>query len=373
MRVLHVAPYLWSGAGRVITRLVESQRQRHAVGVITSPSTRELRNWPAYDRSLARSGAWRSRIDVFHREADSFWPAVSAMRRAIDEFAPDVLHTHAGTPTAAALMARAASARPDIPLVAHFYSWGLGRPSWMDEMDLWAFAQADAAICSARSYREVLRAGGVARRRLRLIPWGLSIDATGRPQRSTRRIVGTLGRIERRKGQLALVRAFARLRSRWPEARLEIIGPVAEPRYAAQLRAAITRLKLGDAVRLTGHVADPDRYLRRWTAYVSLSSDEGQGLAVLEAMAAGVPVVALHAAGIEDYLVDGRTGWLLPRRSAAMVAARLDRLFRDPAHASRLSSHAATMVRRRFSWERTLEQINRTYRSVLEKSVDQHG
>jgi glycosyltransferase involved in cell wall biosynthesis len=207
----------------------------------------------------------------------------------------------------------------------------------------------------------------VARRRLRLIPWGLAFERCIRQPRSSRPIVGTLGRIERRKGQLDLVRAFARVRSRWPECRLEIVGPIAEPQYAAEIRSAVRRLSLGNAVRLTGHVADPMRYLARWSAYVSLSADEGQGLAVLEAMAAGVPVVALHAAGVEDYLVDGRTGWELPRRSASMLAATIDRILRDPVRASRLASRAAAMVQRRFAWERTLEEIERSYRRVIEE------
>jgi len=362
--VLHAAPYLWSGAGSVITRLIESQQGRHAVGVITSPGRRELRNWPAYDRRIARSGAWRRRIDLFHRDDATFWTAVSAMRQAIEEFEPDVLHTHAGTPTGVAILARSASSRPEVPIVAHFYSWGLGRPQWMNDMDLWAFGRADAAICSARAYREILRTGGVRASRLRLIPWGLSQGTRPRTTLRREQVIGTLGRIERRKGQLDLVRAFARVRLTQPDARLEIVGPIAETAYADQIRAAIAQLGLRRAVTLTGHVDDPARVVRRWSAYVSLSCDEGQGLAVLEAMSLGVPVVALRAPGIEDFLVDGHTGLCANRKTPNEISTLVSRLLDDHDLSSRVASKAAAMVRRRYSWQRTVQQIDALYRQV---------
>jgi glycosyltransferase involved in cell wall biosynthesis len=349
----------------VIASLLASQQGSHRVRLVTSPKSGDLRNWPAYQRAIAKQGIPHDRIDLFHRDAATFWPAVGAMQRVIEAFEPDIVHTHAGTPTAVASLALERSSRRSTPLVAHFYSWGLGRPGWMNEMDLWAFSRADSVVCSANAYRDVLRAGGVAARRLRLIPWGLSNGAHSAVTRRTGPpVIGTLGRIERRKGQLDLVRAFASVRERWPAAQLELVGPVAEDAYEQQIRAAIARLHLDDAVRITGHVRDPHRYLARWSAYVSLSSDEGQGLAVLEAMASGVPVVALTAAGIEDYLVDGRTGLVARTASPREVAGLIDRIVREPVLASRRSRSAFEMVRRRYSWERCTAQIEGVYESV---------
>jgi glycosyltransferase involved in cell wall biosynthesis len=366
LRILHAAPYLWSGAGRVIADLLDSQRRRHTVALVTSPRFGELRNWPAYERRIVAGGIRHDRIDLFHREAATFWPAVTAMQRAIDRFEPDVIHTHAGTPAAITLLA-AQSVSSRVPLVSHFYSWGIGRPVWMNQMDLWAFRQADRVICSALAYRDILVEGGVKPRHLRLIPWGLSIapDAGARGRSGSRPMTfGTLGRIERRKGQLDLVRAFAQIRRRHPDARLELVGPIAEEAYAREIRAAITRLSLKGAVRLTGHVADPHRYLRLWDAYVSLSSDEGQGLAVLEAMASGVPVVALNAPGVEDYLTHERTGLSLRSRSPRGVAKAVERLLDDSRLATRVATRALAMVRRRYDWTRTVERIEAVYRSL---------
>lgn len=375
VRVLHAAPYLWSGAGQVITRLAESQRDAHVVGIVTSPPAGELRNWPAYERRLACAGVRRWSVDLFHRGEESFWIAVAKMREVIDEFEPDIVHTHAGTPTAVALLARGMRSDRVLPLIAHFYSWGLGRAAWMNHMDLWAFAHSDLTVCSARAYRKLLMDGGVAPRRLRLVPWGLPEglpDASARApstrlSHAQKPIIGTLGRIERRKGQLALVRAFARLLPRWPHARLEIAGPVAEDAYANEIQATVDRLGISGSVRMTGQVPDPSRFLSRWSVYVSLSVDEGQGLAVLEAMSHRVPIVARRASGIEDYLSDGRTGLTVAKNGPREVAGLIDRLLTDPRLATRLSTAAFAMVSRRYSWTRTTAQIEKMYLQLMSR------
>ena len=177
-------------------------------------------------------------------------------------------------------------------------------------------------------------------------------------------IIGTVGRIERRKGQLDLVNAFANLRKRWPGAMLEIVGPVAEDAYAASIRAAIRRHDLDESVRVTGHVADPQRLIARWSAYVSLSSDEGQGLAVLEAMANGIPVVALGVAGVEDYLAHARTGLVARTKNAREIAGLIDRVLVDRVLARRLAKSARAMVRRRFGWTNTVAGIESAYHRV---------
>jgi glycogen(starch) synthase len=261
-------------------------------------------------------------------------------------------------------------------MVSHFYSWGLGRPAWMNEMDLWAFRQADTVICSARAYREILRRGGVPARRLRLLPWGIATPDRVAPARDAGEvpIIGTVGRVERRKGQLDLVNAFANLRKRWPEAILEIVGPIAEETYASSIRAAITRHRLDASVRLTGHVADPQPLVARWSAYVSLSSDEGQGLAVLEAMANGTTVVALGVAGVEDYLTHARTGLVARTKNAREIAGLIERVLVDRVLAGRLATSARAMVRRRFGWTKTVAGVETAYqrlqRSTRERSTD---
>ncbi|MEZ5319972.1 MAG: glycosyltransferase, partial [Vicinamibacterales bacterium] len=312
--ILHVAPFLWSGAGSVITRLCEDQRSRGPVAIVTTGRAGDLEDWRTYRQRLRRAGVVHHAIDFFHRDAETFWTSAGRLADLLRDLRPAVVHAHAGVPSAGAVVARdVAGLRTRI--VGQMYSWAPGRPEWMNRQDAWGFSRTDRVVCSARAYWDQLVGHGVPARRLVYLPWGLPLDdlpwqaPRDRSHRAAHPpVIGFVGRIEPRKGQLELVDAFARVRDAHPGARLELVGPVADERYADDIRRRLARLGLADAVTLTGQVRDVRRHVRTWDLFVSLSADEGQGLAVLEAMALGVVVVARPVAGIADFLEDGRTG-----------------------------------------------------------------
>lgn len=362
--VLHVAPFLWSGAGSVITRLCEHQRRSGAVAIVTTSRSNGLEDWPVYRRRLRRAGVTHHTIDFFHREPGVFWPGAEALANLYRQIGPAVVHAHAGVPACGAVVARAISGvRPRI--VGQMYSWGPDRPEWMNRQDAWGLGETDRVICSAHEYGRLLVEGGVPKRKIAYLPWGLALDEL--PLRDPRRrapaapVIGFVGRIEPRKGQLTLVEAFARLRRELPTARLELVGPVADEAYAGRVRDAIARHGLGRAVNLAGEVRDVRRHLRGWDLFVSLSSDEGQGLAVLEAMAIGVPVVARSVAGVSDYLVDGRTGIALGGGSVREAAAAIETCLTDSERMRTIGRQARSMMERRYSWNRTTAAFDRIY------------
>jgi glycogen(starch) synthase len=370
---LHVAPFLWSGAGGVITRLCEHQRREGPVVLVTTGSRDGLDDWRAYRSRLRRAGVTHHSIDFFHRSEDRFWSSATQLARLLRDLKPAVIHAHAGVPTCGAVVARGISGHR-ARLIGQMYSWGPDRPTWMNHQDAWGLGQADRVICSARAYWDLLVQHGVPARKLTYLPWGLPLELLpwrgvsgsnghrGRESVSAAGpVIGFVGRIEPRKGQLALVEAFARLRDVYPAARLELIGPVADSSYAASLRAAITKHGLDKAVRLAGQVRDVAGHVRKWDLFVSLSADEGQGLAVLEAMAIGVPVAARVVAGISDFLIDGRTGMAIRGTSGAAVAKVLARLLARPVESRAVVRRARQLVERRYSWERTLSRFERLY------------
>ena len=362
--ILHIAPFLWSGAGRVITDLCLAQARRGPVVLVTTGRHGDLDDWPSYRRALARGGVRHVALDTFHRDAETVWSSAAALAALLSSLRPRAIHAHAGVPTGVAALARDIAA-PRVPLVGQMYSWGPDRPDWMNTQDLWAFRQADVVVSSAHAYSRLLRDGGIPARRLVYLPWGLDLaalpvrEAADRPDGPP--VLGFVGRIEPRKNQRAIVAAFARLRRAVPEARLELVGPVADDAYARALTADITHLRLDDAVRLTGRVPDVTTYVRGWSLFVSLSADEGQGLAVLEAMALGVPVAARAVAGIEDFLEDGRTGWTLPDRGVAATAAVM-RYALDAPGAAAITRRARRMVERRYDWSTMVGAFDRLYR-----------
>lgn len=362
-RILHVIPTLWSGAGDVLTHLCELQSERDDVMVVSSALRGALADWPAYRRRLRAAGVRHAAVNTFERAPEVFWRSAGQLRNLARAWAPDVVHTHAGVPTLAwALSGASAEARH----VAHMYSWGAGRPAWMNDMDLAGFRQAHRAVCSAKRYEQLLLDGGVDARRLAYIPWGVRVDridaalAARRP--STKVRIGFIGRVEPRKGQLDVIAAFAAVRRRVPQATLAFVGPDADADYAARCRDEVARLGLAAHVTWHGHVRDVAPKLVTWQLFVSLSSDEGQGLAVQEAMAARVPVVSLAAPGLEDFVTDGRTGRVVRSRKPAEVARAIVATFRDGKASARMARAAERLVRDRYGWPRCAAAIDRLYR-----------
>lgn len=356
-------PALWSGAGEVVTRLCEGQARRYEVAIATSAYQGELRDWPAYRRRLGRAGVRHIEVDTFSREPDVFWSSAETLARVTHDWRPHVVHTHAGVPACAfASASHPAGARH----IAHMYSWGNDRPGWMNQMDVWGFRQAHRVVCSARRYETILRNGGVSSRKLAYVPWGVGLDridtALARRRQAPRDArIGFVGRIEPRKGQLELIRAFAVVRRSMPDLHLDLVGPVADAAYGARCRAEVARRGLTDHVTWRGYVQDVPTIVLGWRLFVSLSIDEGQGLAVQESMAAGVPVLALQAPGVEDYVTDGRTGILAANRQARTISDAVIEALRQPASLSRIAAAGARLIRRRYSWERCESAIGRLY------------
>ena len=128
-----------------------------------------------------------------------------------------------------------------------------------------------------------------------------------------------------------------------------------------KIESMIRELGLSDAVTVHGAIARPQEALRQISLLVLPSSAEGFGLVLIEAMAAGVPVVATDVAGIRDVVRNNRTGLLVPAASPADLARAIERLLADPALAERLASAARADVQRRFTWDVVLP----SYREVL--------
>ena len=186
-------------------------------------------------------------------------------------------------------------------------------------MDLWAFGRCDRVISNASDYRQTLSRSGIAPDRIVAIPWGLPLDqiraATSEQDRHSERArLGFVGRIEPRKGQLNLVESFERLRQAGTEANLELIGPIADSDYAEEIRNTIRNHELGDSVVMRGKVPNVYADVANWDLFVSLSSDEGQGMAILEAMALGVPVVSSDTPGVRDFLRHEHNGLIVDPR-----------------------------------------------------------
>jgi glycosyltransferase involved in cell wall biosynthesis len=192
------------------------------------------------------------------------------------------------------------------------------------------------------------RARAAARTRL-----GLPTDAF---------VAGIVARLSPQKAHHVLFEAFAILRGSRPEARLVVVG--GGPREQ-ELRQLATHLALGDSVQFTGILRDVPDVLPAFDVSCLSSVHEGVPIAVIESMAAGIPVVATDCGALRDIVVDGEHGFIVPVGDAEALADRLRRLAESPA----LRERQGTAARRRAEERYRIEQTARGYEDLLVELV----
>ena len=178
-------------------------------------------------------------------------------------------------------------------------------------------------------------------------------------------LVGIVGRLQQWKGQDRLLQAQALLREHGHPLHLVIVGGDSyglSPRYAASLPELIARLGLDDAVTLTGEVADATALIERFDVLVNASDPEPFGIVLIEAMAAGVPVVAVDAGGPRDIVEHARTGMLARSGEPADLAAALEPLLSSRA----LRRELGDAGRERFMRDYTDEAVRARFFIALE-------
>jgi len=167
------------------------------------------------------------------------------------------------------------------------------------------------------------------------------------------------------KDPLTLVRAAAQARAAAPELHLWLAGPLPDARYTARVRAEIKRLGLEGIVHLPGPLAQEQMEMAyAEAAVVALPSrQEVAPMAVVEAMAAGLPVVAAAVGGVPYLIEDGQTGLLVPPGDPVALSQALVRLLNDEALARRMGQAARATAATRFDAARIAGQYLALYRS----------
>ncbi len=178
------------------------------------------------------------------------------------------------------------------------------------------------------------------------------------------------GTIDERKNVLDLVRAMSIVREAVPDARLRIAGRTTNQAYYRQVEALITSQKLQDNVALLG-LLDADAMLQEYArsaAVVLASRQETAPMAVIEAMAAGKPVVATRVGGVPDLIEDGRTGYLVDAGDVTSLARKSIKLLQDD-DLRRQMGHRAREVAQRFRLENVALQYRKLYYQVAGRAV----
>jgi glycosyltransferase involved in cell wall biosynthesis len=229
----------------------------------------------------------------------------------------------------------------------------------------------DALIAVSDEVRDDLVRFGVAPRdKFEVIPYGFDLDRridSSPETRAARRtaagidgtfVIGWAGRMTEIKRPGDLVRVLAEL----PGAILVLAG---DGELRSEVEQLARTLGVSDRLRLLGYIDDLGSWYGAFDVFLLTSANEGTPVVAIEALAAGVPVVATDAGGTSTVVDDGETGLLAPIGDVSALAAHIERLRADDELRRRLGAEGARRVRARFSTARMVDDVDGLYRRIL--------
>lgn len=374
MKIALVSPYDFSRPGGVVTHInalsQEFRARGHDVRIIAPCSADgDL----AYPYLIKASGSVQAVPYSGAVAPISLSPRIyRRVKRVLKQEQFDVIHLHEPlSPVLPLVVLRHIGISPGSLLVGTFHAYqesgkgyALGKPIFRRFIN-----RLDGRIAvseAARDYVARYFPGEYV-----IIPNGIDLERFGGPQvqplepcMDDRLNVLFVGRLERRKGFEFLLRAFAGVQAVLPETRLLVVGAFSR-QDAAPYQALSRELGLRH-VRFIGPVSDQDlpRYYRSCHLFCAPSIGfESFGLVLLEAMAAGVPVVASDIRGYRAVLTDGQAGRLVPPQDARALAEAIIQLLQDPARRQVMGRQGQSQAQE-YTWPRIADLILHYYRRL---------
>ena len=286
---------------------------------------------------------------------------------------PDVLHTHTAKAGATGRIAAMLSLRARPQAVVHTYH-GHVLSGYFDSrreriyraVERGLAHTTDALVAVSAEVRDDLVSLGIAQRdKFTVIPYGFDLDARvggGANPHATREaagldesfVVGWAGRLTEIKRPSDLLRAVAQV----DDATLVLAG---DGELRSEIEELAVSLGIADRVRILGYVDDIGAWYSAFDVFLLTSANEGTPVVAIEALAAGVPVVATAAGGTATVVDDGETGLLAPVGDVESLAAHLRRLRDSPALRAEFGAEGRRRMRERFSAERMVDDVERLY------------
>ena len=350
--VVHIdAGREWGGGQQQCLALAQDlAAQGHRVHVIAQ------RDGPLARRLSASSLSWEAlRLRGAHAATAALvlWRRFRALR-------PEVVHVHEaaaeGPAIWAAVRARGAGARPRVVTTRRTeFRRRRRRP------------MADRVVCVSEAVRARMEEGGVPAERLIVIPDFVDCAhyqpaAVAAAPLDFGPTIVSVGRLTPEKGHRLLVEAMPAVLRKVPEARLVLCGQGPEE---AALRARAGALGVAARITLVGFAEDVRPLVAAADVVAMPSLSEGLGVAALEAMAMGRPVVASDAGGLPEAVADGGTGVVVPKGRVEPLAAALVALLSDPARARQMGEAGRRRALERFDRPVVVGRIATLYEQLL--------
>jgi sugar transferase (PEP-CTERM/EpsH1 system associated) len=293
------------------------------------------------------------------------WQLYQLLRRQ----RPHILHTHSwGTLCEGLVAGRMAR----VPVIVHLEHGTLQTKKYQVRIQRWAWPQTDRllAVCS-KVADHMADTVGVARRGIRIIRNGVDLSRFQTEHRAEARlrlglpsdalVVGTAGRLVDVKDHSTLLEALRLVTS----AGVPLLAVIAgDGPLRTALESTILTLGLQDRVRLLGHRSDIETVMAALDIFVLSSRSEGLPMAILEAMASGLPVIATRVGGVDEVIDEGSTGLLVEPKSPEALAEAIGSLAGNRARRERMGAAGRARAIREFSLDTMVADYQRLYFEV---------
>lgn len=282
-----------------------------------------------------------------------------------------ILHTHTAR---SALLGDVVARLAHVPMVHHVHSPAEGdtesglRNLRNALVEKWSLRGARRLIAVSESLRQYLQQRGYPAHRVREVPNGVPFAARSRRDYTPgdELVIGTMALFRPRKGVEVLLESMSQLRRDGLPVRLHAVGPFETPAYERAVMERAQGLGLGEAVTWTGFRSEVADEFRHMHVFVLPSLfGEGMPMVVLEAMAAGLPVVGTRVEGVPQVVRHGEDGLLAEPADARGLAAALARIARGEVDAAAMGENGRRRQRSQFSDVAMAERVANVYREVL--------
>lgn len=316
--------------------------------------------------NLRRRRAWAAPLFLY-----DLFRIVRTLKRVIQSEDAQVVHTHLMDSTFLGEVVAARTGCPTVTTVYNNHLIPLDIPPrtllyrfWL-RLFRWSLLRCDRIVAVSPTVVETLHAtAGIPRQRMTVATNGVSIDTSTDEldPAGARRGLGIdanaptivfVGRLVPNKNQAALIDMMPTVLAEHPEARLLLVG---EGPTESDLRDQVRRLRVEHAVVFAGYSSEVSSILASASTFVTASVSEGISFAVLEAMAAEVPVVATRCIGNEETL-SGGAGLLVDEAAPTELAAAVSKVLSDTKLAATLGAAGRQRVVERYRFDRTLDQM----------------
>jgi glycosyltransferase involved in cell wall biosynthesis len=352
-------------ASSTLRGLVRAEKDRSSMWVDESPN-----------QFVATARVEGLEVDVIEENFRFDWRVIESLRRIVSQRAPDIILTHQ---VKSHFLMRVSGLWRKYPWVAfhHGYTTTSRKMHLYNRLDRWSLPSAKRVVAVCHAFARQLESVGVPRERISVVHNSINPDFDVKARESeailirerlkiapTERVVLAVGRLSREKAHADLVNAFAHLRRTHPglNTRLVIVGdgPEMQP-----LKRRIAELGLTEHAHLTGHVTNASPYYSLADVLALPSQSEGSPYVLLEAMAAGLAIVATSVGGIPEAVEHEKSALLVAPGEPQALAEALAQVLSDDALAEQLGRTARATVRERHAPESHLRQLIEIYCGLL--------